>query len=142
MIEPHKIRLRGGWSVETSGEPSPFALPSSGGALVGLGPVIRLRRQFGHPTVRTAGQICRLVVRHVAGTVEIEVDGQKFAPAMPVDDHPEAGFDFELPESTGHRLTITVETAAAAKVPEWGLIWLEIDEGPPSTGVRNWARYG
>jgi hypothetical protein len=78
--------------------------------------------------MRSEAQVCRLVLRQVAGVTEVDVDGQKFSPAMPVIDHPEAGFDFELPIAPGHRVVLSVDVAAAAEAPEWGQIWLEIEE--------------
>lgn len=128
MNEPHRIRLRGGWTIGAEEDRTAWSLPCTGGRLAARGSRIRLARRFNHPPVRSESQICRLIVRQVAGVVEVEVDGQKFTPAFPVDDHPEAGFDFELPESQGHMIVLTVETEFGADVAEWGNIWLEITE--------------
>jgi hypothetical protein len=128
MTEPHRIRLRGGWTISTDDDHAAWTLPCPGGQLAARGSRIRLVRRFNHPPVRSESQICRLIVRHVAGVVEVEVDGQKFTPAFPVDDHPEAGFDFELPATPGHMIALTVETELATEVAEWGEIWLEIFE--------------
>jgi hypothetical protein len=129
MIQPHTIRLRGGWTLENPASSDLWTLPCTGTDLKKLGDTITLSRRFNHPPQRSGTQICRLVLRHVAGVVEVNVDGQAFVPAMPVIDHPEAGFDFELPVTSAHRLILTVDTLSAAEAPEWGLIWLEIGEG-------------
>lgn len=128
MNEPHKIRLRGGWTIGLNDAPEPWSLPCPGQSLFDRGGIVTLSRRFNHPPVRSETQTCRLVLRHVAGVTEVDVDGQKFAPAMPVIDHPEAGFDFELPIAPGHRVVLSVDTTSAAEAPEWGQIWLEIDE--------------
>lgn len=128
MNEPHKIRLRGGWNIGPNDAAEPWNLPCRGDALAARGETVTLTRRFNHPPVRSESQVCRLVLRHVAGVSEVDVDGQKFAPAMPVIDHPEAGFDFELPPGPGHRVVLSVDTAAAADAPEWGQVWLEIED--------------
>lgn len=132
MSEPHKIRLRGGWTISPLDVPEAWTLPCPGQTLSERGDIVTLARRFNHPPVRSEAQTCRLVLRHVAGVTEVDVDGQKFTPAMPVIDHPEAGFDFELPIAPGHRVVLNVDTLAAAEAPEWGQIWLEIEEGPAS----------
>jgi|GEM_PF-5633021 len=128
MTEPHRIRLRGGWTISADDDRTAWTLPCPGGQLAARGSRIRLERRFNHPPVRGESQTCRLIVRQVAGVVEVEIDGQKFTPAFPVDDHPEAGFDFELPAAPGHSIVMTVDTAFGTEVAEWGLIWLEITE--------------
>lgn len=130
MNEPHKIRLRGGWTIGPQNDAAPWNLPCRGDSFASLGDTVTLTRRFNHPPVRSDSQTCRLILRHVAGVVEVDVDGQKFAPAMPVTDHPEAGFDFELPDAAGHRVVLIVDSSAAAEAPEWGHVWLEIEEGP------------
>ncbi len=133
MNEPHKIRLRGGWSIGPLDAAELWSLPCQGEAFLPRGSLVTLTRRFNHPPVRSETQVCRLVLRRVSGVTEVDIDGQKFAPAMPVIDHPEAGFDFELPLAPGHRVALTVDTAAAAEAPEWGHIWLEIEENPEIT---------
>ncbi|MBI1324246.1 hypothetical protein GC170_13830 [bacterium] len=133
MSEPHKIRLRGGWTIGPQDSAERWTLPCQGLALASHGDSVSFTRRFNHPPLKSGSQVCRLVLRQVAGVTQVDIDGQKFTPAMPVIDHPEAGFDFELPPGPGHRVVLSVDTAAASEAPEWGHIWLEIAEETEST---------
>jgi hypothetical protein len=128
MNDPHRIRLRGGWTLVADGAPRPWSLPCTGESLAEVGPVVTLMRRYNHPPIRDGKAICRLVLRRVAGVVDVLCDGARFTPMAPVVDHPEAGFDFELPDAPGHRLELSVDTSAAREAADWGEIYLEIEE--------------
>lgn len=128
MTEPHRIRLRGGWTIAGDRDQTPWNLPCTGREIAAAGECVRLIRRFNHPQKVGQLQPCRLVMRRVAGVTQIEIDGQPFVPAWPVTDHPEAGFEFELPATPNHVVSLTIDRNDAAEAEEWGLIWLEISE--------------